>query len=124
MGYYTNFTLSASRVPPAKVQALQSEVDRMSVFEDYWDDTSWSAYTKWYDWEQDMLLLSARFPGVLFQLDGDGEESGDIWRAYFMSGKMQYESCHFFFGEFDEEKMKPGVIDNRHIRYSYEDVSV
>lgn len=124
MGYYTYFTLSASRVSSVKVQALQSEVDRMNIFEECWDDTNWSAYAKWYDWEQDMLLLSARFPDVLFQLDGDGEESGDIWRAYFMNGKMQYESCHFFFGEFDEGKMKPGVIDNRHIRYSYEDVSV
>ena len=35
-----------------------------------------------------MLKLSLEFPEYVFILDGEGEESGDIWRSFYKNGKM------------------------------------
>ena len=43
---------------------------------------------KWYEHEADMAKLSAAHPGVLFTLDGEGEEA-DVWRKYFRDGLVQ-----------------------------------
>ena len=45
----------------------------------------------WCDAEKDLRALSARHPGVLFTLDGEGEEVGDRWRTYFCGGLAQAE---------------------------------
>lgn len=44
---------------------------------------------KWYEHEEDMAKFSAAHPGVLFTLDGEGEEAGDVWRKYFRDGLVQ-----------------------------------
>lgn len=36
-----------------------------------------------------MRSFSAEHPEYIFQLDGEGEESGDVWRAYFYAGKFK-----------------------------------
>lgn len=61
---------------------------------------------KWYDHEIDMKTLSNKFPGVLFILEGKGEESGDIWKKYFLAGKMQRCPGKITFDGFDENKLK------------------
>ncbi len=44
---------------------------------------------KWYEHEKDMLFASTVFPDWIFELSGEGEESGDIWVKWFWNGKMQ-----------------------------------
>jgi hypothetical protein len=44
---------------------------------------------KWYEHEDDMKKLSGEMRGVLFILNGVGEEHGDEWVKYFKNGKMQ-----------------------------------
>jgi hypothetical protein len=44
---------------------------------------------KWYEHDKDMIEMSMKFPLVLFKLHGEGEESGDIWDAYYLNGKSQ-----------------------------------
>jgi hypothetical protein len=50
--------------------------------------------------------MSLQFPDVLFTLSGEGEEGGDLWRAYYLNGKMQREEAVVTFGEFDPEKLQ------------------
>lgn len=53
---------------------------------------------KWYEWEVDMLGLSHMYPALVFQLTGHGEESGDVWRAWFFDGECE------FYKRIDEEE--------------------
>lgn len=61
---------------------------------------------KWYEWEADIRRLSKQFPDVLFTLSGEGEESGDIWKAYFLGGKMHKEKAVIQVPPFDKKKLK------------------
>ena len=47
---------------------------------------------KWYDHDEDMLILSKQFPNIWFELYGDGEDSEDRWRTLYHNGKMSYSS--------------------------------
>ena len=40
---------------------------------------------KWYDYKDDMRILSLAFPNTYFLLYGEG----DVWKAYFCNGKVQ-----------------------------------
>jgi hypothetical protein len=60
---------------------------------------------KWYDYEKDMKAVSKKYPTTIFILEGEGEESGDIWKAYFLDGKMQKCKAKIIFDEFDESKL-------------------
>ena len=42
---------------------------------------------KWYDHDKSMKAMSLAFPGVLFKLEGIGEEQGDHWIKHFQDGK-------------------------------------
>lgn len=43
--------------------------------------------TKWYDHHEDMIEFSKKHPNAVFLLSGEGEEQGDIWKAYYKNGK-------------------------------------
>lgn len=91
MRYYTNFCMSVEsktkeneRVPSkiSKLEAdlINKEVAKMNVFGSGSTEDGWYAYEKWYDFENDMLLLSTRFPDCVFCLEGDGEDGDDKLR--------------------------------------------
>jgi hypothetical protein len=57
---------------------------------------------KWYDWQKSLIAFSVATPGVLFTLDGEGEESGDIWKAYALDGKIQIAKAEIIIAGFNE----------------------
>lgn len=61
---------------------------------------------KWYEHEADMRRISAERPGVLFTLDGSGEDAGDVWRKYFWNGLMQEWRPHLQPDPFDPNKLR------------------
>jgi len=96
MGYETRYSLKTVRSvldekdplvtvlgeKPRKLPDFEKmivDLDEYNPFEDR---------CKWYDHEERMKDLSAKFPHVLFVLEGFGEEDGDVWRKYFRAGKM------------------------------------
>jgi hypothetical protein len=67
-------------------------------------DGSTSENSKWYDWERDMRAMSSEIENVLFKLHGEGEESSDIWDAYFLNGKSQRHEAVITIAPFDPDK--------------------
>jgi hypothetical protein len=100
MGYYTVYTLEIIEGDDYKTdheEGIVNLTDYNYLFEES---------VKWYDHEEDMLKYSKMHPNVLFELIGNGEESGDQWKAYFKNGKMQSCPAIITFDEYDESKLK------------------
>ena len=112
MGYYTWFTIKIdmedSNTSYGDIVAELEKMD-LSDFEELGDCT-FGAYDKWYYHHEDMVHLSAKFPGVLFTLTGDGEDSDDKWREFFYNGKSHCGSAQIIYPEFDKKKLKENPI--------------
>lgn len=112
MGYYSYFELSAkpfdskTLVPMSRYEELDVEIAKMNVMEDHIYENEWSGYGKWYDCREDMLLLSTKFPEMLFTLHGDGDETGDLWYEYYNNGRLQRCPAEIVYPVYEEEKLK------------------
>lgn len=104
MGYYTDFEISI-------IDGVIDEYEFEKVFNEvsgYRTHDMRLNGVKWHDWSVDMKVISKRFPSVVFQLDGSGEEDGDVWRVYFKDGKKQSANTivKVIHEDFDESKLK------------------
>lgn len=118
MGYYTNYSLyvESDNIAPDLFEQIKYEVQKMNVFG--WGWGGWSTYAKWYDYNQDMLLLSKKFPEVLFYLHGEGDNEEDLWDAYYQNGKVQNCHAEIIYPPYDENKMV--AVPVTQTRYSYQ----
>lgn len=116
MGYYTQFKVDFKLVGEqdphvpffysGSSASLVFEFNRL-IGEDLFDQNGWSKDSyKWYSWETDVLEASRRMPGVLITLTGSGEETGDLWRAYFLDGRVQSVRPRLEFPPFDPGKLR------------------
>ena len=108
MGYYTIFKLSVK-----DSEITDNMKKELSIINrDYFNDINiideliegWFE-AKWYDYEHDVKMLSLNFPNRVFILEGEGEESNDMWIAYFMNGKVQHEKAKITYNYFDPNKL-------------------
>jgi hypothetical protein len=117
MGYYTDYTIEYEGRNGASVDAEVSEkilnrleeISGYNVFDEYYqkfvlDDA------KWYNQREDMLKLSEEFPDCLFTVNGVGEEHDDIWREFYLNGKIQISYATLVFDYFDPLKLKSPEI--------------
>lgn len=108
MGYYTRHTLTIIDNDDinihTKVQDYINENEDLEyALGDDFGESSDSC--KWYEHENDMRKISKAFPDILFLLEGEGEDSGDMWKEYYLDGKMQRCQAKLTFEEFDKEKL-------------------
>lgn len=85
MGYYTTYTLQIHKDPDNQLKDIMDkfgDIITPDLLEGYED--------KWYDCEEDMTKISKEYPKVLFEIQGIGEETFDIWSCYFCNGKSHY----------------------------------
>lgn len=112
MGYYTEYRLEVADLKGHGVDELDTAITEMNStfeFDGFVSDEHTSLWENtrdtWYDHEEDMAALSARFPKVLFTLHGAGENVDDRWKKYFMGGLIQRAPAQIAFDEFDEAKL-------------------
>lgn len=79
-----------------------------------------SAETTWYEHEKDMLLLSAKFPGVLFTLNGEGDGWSDLWTKYFKDGRIMRNGREIIIHSFNESKLEGIPVVDSGQKYSWE----
>jgi hypothetical protein len=108
MGYATRYKLVAryagAATPEAAIANLVNENEEAGFC--LLENGESGERGKWYEHEEDLRSHSSKFPHLLFTLNGEGEESGDIWVKYFQDGKMQTEKAELRLGEFHPEKLK------------------
>jgi len=83
MSYYVQYGLTWE--PKSPIVKLWLEAKDVPIDEDGESagDNSWPHH------EHDMLELSKLVPDVLLCLSGVGTEPGDMWRKYFLDGKLE-----------------------------------
>lgn len=102
MGYYTRFDLEIPECE-SSVDGHKKAISELTSYGPHFgcfDDS-----IKWYDYEEDMRKYSKQHPETLFKLIGEGEETGDLWHAYFKNGKMQMCKAVISFPPYDENQL-------------------
>lgn len=95
MGYYTQYDISENS--EEIIEAIENKSGYSCIGEDV---------IKWYSCRQDMREVSLLFPDTVLVVSGEGEESGDIWKAYYKNGKEQMEKARIVIADFDESKLQ------------------
>lgn len=119
MGYYTDYRLEIT------VDDKENEdktLDEIELFiknldeEKYWElremIDGYELNAKWYDYDVDMCYLSCKFPNILFDLYGDGEEREDVWRATYKNGELVDLDRYEYVNKFKNEKDKINSLGN------------
>ena len=89
MGYYTDFSLSVLNDRECDLTILINEINSKHKYDLIYED-GYARCVKWYDWEEDLMELSKKYPDMLIEITGDGEDSGDFWEARFKGGTEEY----------------------------------
>lgn len=107
MGYITNFTLDIINVnydeKYSVIQQFREDCDNAEFAIDENGDCINS--TKWYDHRDDLIQFSLKHPNMLFLLEGEGEDTGDVWKLYVKNGKSQLCEAIITFDDFDEKRL-------------------
>jgi hypothetical protein len=107
MGYITNFTLTVTPDPSEELNDELTGDKNSGSYIGYFDQYMNGYYLsgKWYDHTEDMIALSLRYPEYVFQLEGDGEETGDHWVMYFRNGQYYTVQLSVQIPLFDPSKL-------------------
>ena len=100
MGYITKYLLSVYN----EEKKLPDDIDDLN-FDDVGDILA-ATVEKWYTYDIDMKRYSKKHPEITFLLEGQGENSEDLWRCYFKNGKMFHTDAKIIYEEYDESKLK------------------
>lgn len=98
MEYYTRHEL--------EIISGNTDIDHEEEIGKLIDGNPFNDSCKWYSHQKDMIEYSLRYPDTVFELSGEGEESGDIWKEYYKNGKVQVCKVVITFEKFDESKLK------------------
>lgn len=91
MGYYTDYKILVECDDNNRLEKIFGRLQELSggyEFDySYGDKIVELPDVKFYECESVMRKLSTEYTDILFTVYGDGEESGDLWVAYYKDGK-------------------------------------
>lgn len=79
MGYSTTYKLQT--IPASEFDRVHATIVGQDC--DPFDDAC-----KWYDHETDLRVASEKLRDVIIRVDGEGEDSGDVWTLYAFNGEI------------------------------------
>ena len=92
MGYITYFTINLVEGDEQQYEEFLEKLDARTGLSFSHDNTQEG---KWYDYGDDMAKLSRKYPALLLQLGGQGEETEDLWRQRFRNGETEIARARF-----------------------------
>ncbi len=102
MGYYTKYDVTISNLDNANQGAKAADMLDMTYY-DFSDDGTIMQFDydgKWYDWKEDCIRVSLQYPKILIEIEGKGEENGDIWKARIRNGVCERVDAKIVFDDF------------------------
>lgn len=100
MGYYTRYSLETDANDATVEDAILTRIKELSGY----NYGPFEDECKWYSFDKDMIAVSKEFPDVLFTLYGEGEESGDVWKAQYKNGLTASVKANLVYPEMPELK--------------------
>ena len=98
MGYETQYSISVRHKDPAKAAACSTDVAHLAEKTSsslcralVGDIHEVSFDSKWFD-TNDLKDISKRYPGAVIQVNGTGEDAGDIWKERWKDGESELTS--------------------------------
>ena len=122
MSCLIHFTLEASNVNEKDYTAIDKEIQRLHVFDSGDIEYGYMGTAYWGGADEDMKLLSARFPDIVFKLRGTSADYYDDWVHYYKGGRVMYGGLIVTVVEntFDESKLEGETTVDNGQEYSYE----
>jgi hypothetical protein len=102
MGYYTQYDVKISGIDNANQAvkiAQEYELDDYDVSGNG-KNVSANFNTKWYGWYEESVALSRNYPRILIEIEGDGEDCGDLWKARIRNGVCEIIKAKIVFDDF------------------------
>lgn len=117
MGYYTNYRITVkANVENAVNEEIEAFLALLRSFNFLQQEKQegkaggFIAITeeskKWYDCFDEIKGLSKSYPNVLFDIQGEGESDGDLWKCYIINGKKQYVEAIINYPEFNPDLLE------------------
>ena len=134
MGYYTDYRLEITVDDKENEDKILDEIelfiknlDEEKYLELREMTDGYELNAKWYDYDVDMCYLSYKFPNILFDLYGTGEEYEDAWHATYKNGELIDLNRYEYVNKFKNEKDKINslknfyyeLLSNQYILYYY-----
>lgn len=112
MGYYTYYT-GKVLTDKTKEEAIANAIAKLDAFNDG-ENRQYKTIAevidfdsiKWYTCFSDMDEISKMFPDEIIMIHGEGEDKGDLWKAYFKNGKHVVHYAKIVYDEFDEKELE------------------
>lgn len=113
MGYYTDYHIEVKNIrnqhEADAIELLYKEKMEGYKEGDYPDLCFYADSCKWYFWQKEFEDFSKMFPSVVFDIDGNGEEDDDIWKARVINGQTEFVKGKIVFDEFVKLKDFPSI---------------
>lgn len=90
-------------LPKGEVDVILKVLDELKTLNGGYD--AFNSEYSWDDYDKHMGIVSKNHPKTVFQLEGDGEDGGDLWITYYRNGFCQSSTAKITYDDFDETKL-------------------